>query len=334
MGIPCTVLGSGSWGTALAAQLARLGHDVEIWGVDANVADGINKEHKNPRYLKGVPLPENLRATLDLQGSVKRAKLLVPSVPSHALREVLVKCAGDVRDDVVIACATKGIENGSLDTMADVMKHTLPADVHGGITILSGPSFAHEVARGLPTAVVIAGSDAAAHFAAEAFHGEAFRAYTTEDVVGVCIGGSLKNVMAVACGISDGIGLGSNARAAIITRGLAEVTRLAVQMGGNPMTMLGLAGAGDLVLTCTGDLSRNRRVGLALGQGKKLAQILADLGEVAEGVNTAKSGRDLGAKVGVELPITEQVYEVLHEDKPAAIAMMQLLSRARRTERG
>lgn len=333
MSIACTVLGSGSWGTALAAQLARLGHDVEIWGVDPVVADGINREHKNPRYLKGVSLPENLRATLELQPSVARAKLLVPSVPSHALREVLDQCAGVVREDVVIACATKGIENGTLDTMADVMTHALPPEVHGGITILSGPSFAHEVARGLPTAVVVAGPDDAAHFAAEAFHGDAFRCYTTEDVIGVCIGGSLKNVMAVACGISDGIGLGSNARAAIITRGLAEVTRLAVQMGGNPMTMMGLAGIGDLVLTCTGDLSRNRRVGLALGQGKKLDQILADLGEVAEGVNTARSGRDLGRKVGVELPITEKVFELLYEDKPAALGLMQLLSRARKSER-
>jgi len=334
MSIPCTVLGAGSWGTALATQLARLGHDVAIWSHDPAVVQGINEQHCNPRYLKDVALPENLRATMELHVSVARARLLVPAVPSHALREVMTACGSEVTSDTVVCCATKGIENESLDTMADVLDHTLPERVHEAITILSGPSFALEVARGLPTAVAIAGHGEHAHFAAEAFHGDAFRCYTTEDVTGVCIGGSLKNVMAIACGVSDGIGLGLNARAAIITRGLAELTRLATAMGANPMTMMGLAGVGDLVLTCTGDLSRNRRVGLALGRGQKLDEILEELGEVAEGVKTARSARDLGQRVGVELPITEQVYELIYEDKPAAIGMMQLLQRARKEERG
>jgi glycerol-3-phosphate dehydrogenase (NAD(P)+) len=201
------------------------------------------------------------------------------------------------------------------------------------VCVLSGPSFAADVARGLPTAVVIAGADRPAHVAAEAFHGDAFRAYHTEDVVGACIGGSLKNVMAIACGVADGIGLGSNARAAIITRGLAEITRLAVAMGANPLTMMGLAGMGDLVLTCTGDLSRNRRVGLALGAGRSLDEILVELGEVAEGVLTTRSARALGRKVGVELPITEQVHALLFDGKPAAIAIVELLNRERKPER-
>ncbi len=333
MAVACTVLGSGSWGTALAAQLARLGHDVVLWGNDAAVADTINGEHRNPRYLREVVLPPNLRASLDLGESVSRARLLVPAVPSHALREVMKACSDAVAADVVVCSATKGIEERTLDTVAEVLRHTLPERTHDAITILSGPSFALEVARGLPTAVAIAGPEPAAHFAADAFHGDAFRCYTTEDLVGVCIGGSLKNVMAIACGVSDGIGLGLNARSAIITRGLAEVTRLAVAMGADPLTMMGLAGMGDLVLTCTGDLSRNRRVGLALGRGQKLSQILEDLGEVAEGVITARSGRDLGIRVGVELPITQQVYELLYEDKPAAIALMHLLQRQRKNER-
>jgi len=185
----------------------------------------------------------------------------------------------------------------------------------------------------MPTAVAIAGPDDAAHIAADAFHGDAFRAYHTQDIVGTCIGGSLKNVMAIACGVSDGIGLGANARAAIITRGLAEITRLAVAMGADPLTMMGLAGMGDLVLTCTGDLSRNRRVGLALGSGRTLDDILTELGEVAEGVITARSARNLGHKIGVELPITEQVYALLYQGKPAPIAMVELLGRARTSER-
>jgi glycerol-3-phosphate dehydrogenase (NAD(P)+) len=201
------------------------------------------------------------------------------------------------------------------------------------LSVLYGPSFAMEVAQGLPTAVVVAGEEKGAHIAAEAFHGDLFRAYHTEDVVGVCIGGSLKNVMAIACGVSDGLGLGANARAGIITRGLAEVTRLAVAMGANPLTLMGLAGIGDLVLTCTGNLSRNRRVGLALGEGRTLEQVLTELGEVAEGVTTASSAHKLANKLGVEMPITHQVHAMLHEGKPAVQAVMELMGRQRRAER-
>lgn len=326
-----TVLGGGSWGTALATQLARVGHDTVIWDRNPDRCDHVNTHHENPRYLKGVKLPPSLRASPDLEGAVARAELLVPVVPSHALRGVLERAHAHLPPEALVCCATKGIEDDTLATMFDVCVEAL-----GGrdrTSLLYGPSFALEVTQGLPTAVVVAGPDPAAHEAAEAFHGEMFRAYHTEDVVGVCIGGSLKNVMAIACGVSDGVGLGSNARAGLITRGLAEITRAAVAMGANPLTMSGLAGIGDLVLTCTGNLSRNRRVGLALGQGRTLADILEELGEVAEGVTTASSAWKLSQRLGVEMPITEQIHAMLYQDKPVHKALVDLMGRQRRAER-
>ena len=329
----CTVLGAGSWGTALAMQLARLGHDTVIWDRNPDRCAHINTHHTNPRYLTDVSLPVNLRAQFDLRAATAHAELLVPVLPSHALRGVMQGAAGSVASDAWICCASKGIEDGSLMTMHEVLVETLHPEHHGRVSMLYGPSFAREVAQGLPTAVVCAGPLGAAEVGAEAFHGDNFRAYTTEDLVGVCIGGSLKNVMAIACGVSDGVGLGSNARAALITRGLAEISRLAVTLGANPLTMMGLAGMGDLVLTCTGNLSRNRRVGLALGEGRSLEDILTELGEVAEGVITAKSAQALARRVGVEMPITEQIYRMLYEDLPVRTAMALLLSRERKAER-
>lgn len=327
----CTVLGGGSWGTALAVQLARQGHDTVIWDRNADRCDVVNREHRNPRYLKEVRLPPSLRASADLGAATTHADLLVPVVPSHALRGVLASARPHLRDDAWVCTATKGIEDDTLENMFEVTGHALGrAD---RTSLLYGPSFALEVAQGMPTAVVIAGPDPASAVAAEAFHGDLFRTYHTEDTVGVCIGGSIKNVMAIACGVSDGLGLGSNARAGIITRGLAEITRLAVAMGANPLTLMGLAGIGDLVLTCTGNLSRNRRVGLALGQGKTLSDVLAELGEVAEGVTTASSAHKLAKKLGVEMPITAQVNAMLHENKPAVAALMDLMGRQRRAER-
>jgi glycerol-3-phosphate dehydrogenase (NAD(P)+) len=326
-----TVLGGGSWGTALATQLARVGHDTVLWDRNAERCVHINTHHQNPRYLKGVDLPESLRASPDLGESVARAELLVPVLPSHALRSVLERAAPHLGPQALVGCATKGIEDDTLLTMHGVCEQTL-----GGpdrVCMLYGPSFALEVTRGLPTAVVSAGRERQASAVAEAFHGDMFRAYHTEDVVGVCVGGSLKNVMAIACGVADGLGLGSNARAGIITRGLAEISRAAVAMGANPLTMSGLAGLGDLVLTCTGDLSRNRRVGLALGAGRTLADILEELGEVAEGVITAKSAHQLGHSLGVEMPITGEVYAMLYEDKPVKLAVRDLMGRQRRAER-
>jgi glycerol-3-phosphate dehydrogenase (NAD(P)+) len=326
-----TVLGGGSWGTALATQLARIGHDTVMWDRNPDRCEHINTHHRNPRYLKGEDLPESLRASSDLAASVERAELLVPVVPSHALRGVLQRAAEALSSDALVCCATKGIENDSLDTMFQVCEQTLGGPER--VSMLYGPSFALEVTRGLPTAVVVAGADPSAHEAAEAFHGDMFRAYHTEDVVGVCVGGSLKNVMAIACGVSDGVGLGSNARAGLITRGLAEITRAAVAMGAHPLTMSGLAGMGDLVLTCTGNLSRNRRVGLALGEGRTLNDILDELGEVAEGVTTAQSAHALGKRLGIEMPITEQIYAMLYRDKPVQAALRDLMGRERRAER-
>jgi len=327
----CTVLGAGSWGTALAVQLARQGHDTWLWDRNPARCRVINEEHRNPRYLKSVTLPDNLTAHSDLAEATAHAQLLVPVVPSHALREVMQAAVGSIRPDAHISVATKGIEDGTLKTMHEVMVEIVGSPER--ISMLYGPSFALEVANGLPTAVVAAGPDETAHFAADAFHGPQFRCYHTEDTIGVCIGGSLKNVMAIACGVSDGVGLGSNARAAIITRGLAEISRLAVAVGANPLTLAGLAGMGDLVLTCTGNLSRNRRVGLALGEGRTLQSILDELGEVAEGVITAKTARALAHKVGVEMPITEQIYALLYDNKPAQQAMAELMGRERRAER-
>lgn len=327
----CTVLGAGSWGTALAVQLARLGHDTVIWDRNADRCAVIDREHRNPRYLTQVGLPPALRAVADLEVAVARAELLVPVVPSHALREVMTRAAAAIPRAATICSATKGIEDDTLCTMHEVLVDVLDAPER--ITLLYGPSFALEVARNLPTAVVIAGPERAAHLAAEAFHGDFFRAYTTDDVAGCCYGGSLKNVMAIACGVADGVGLGSNARAGLITRGLAEISRLAVARGANPLTLMGLAGLGDLVLTCTGDLSRNRRVGLGLGQGKTLFAILEELGEVAEGVVTARSAHRLAQRDGVDMPITAQIHALLYEDKPVHRALADLMGRERRRER-
>ena len=333
MPIRCTVLGAGSWGTALAVQLARMGHNTVLWDRHPDRCETINREHVNPRYLRSVQLPSALRAESDLQASVEHAELLVTGVPSHALREVMVDAVRYLPAHADVCCATKGIESSSLQTMHGVLTDVLPASQHAQISVLSGPSFALELATSLPTAVAIAGPEDAAQRAAQAFHGQTFRAYHTEDIIGVCVGGSLKNVMAIACGVSDGAGFGSNTRAAIITRGLAEISRLAVAMGANPLTLMGLAGMGDLVLTCTGNLSRNRRVGLALGEGRTLQDILEELGEVAEGVTTAKSAWDLARKMEVDLPITQQVYQLLYEDKPVMEALSDLLGRERRAER-
>lgn len=327
----CTVLGAGSWGTALAAQLARVGHTTVLWDRNEERCAALNRDHKNPRYLRDVPLPRELVASPDLVESVRGADLIVPVVPSHALRGVLDAVRGAVTPSQLVCCATKGIEDETFKTMFGVCESVLGGSER--ISVIYGPSFAKEVAQGLPTAVVVAGPHDGAQAAAGAFHGDLFRCYHTEDVVGVCIGGSIKNVMAIACGVSDGLGLGTNARAGLITRGLAEITRLATAMGANPLTLMGLAGLGDLVLTCTGDLSRNRRVGLALGQGRTLQSILDELGEVAEGVTTAISAHHLAQSVGVEMPITAQVYAMLHQGTPAVQALMDLMGRQRRAER-
>ncbi len=327
------VLGAGSWGTALGMQLARCGHRARVWDHQAQRARSHAEARENLQYLPGVAFPDGMDVGADLAWALEDAGLLLLVVPSQSMREVVTRAMPHIPAGIPICCAAKGVEQETLMTMDEVLWELLPGTFHQGITVLSGPSFAFEVARDMPTAVVVAGSDAdIAHTVAETFHGGHFRVYDSTDVVGVEMGGALKNIMAIACGICDGAGLGMNARAALITRGLAEISRLAVARGANPMTLGGLAGMGDLVLTCTGDLSRNRRVGLGLGEGRQLQDILEDLGQVAEGVVTARSARNLGRSVGVEMPITEQMYLMLYEGKPVPEAVRDLMGRQRRRE--
>jgi glycerol-3-phosphate dehydrogenase (NAD(P)+) len=327
------VLGAGSWGTALAKVLADKGHRTTLWGRNAEHAAAIERDRRNNKYLPDAPLADTLHASSDLAAAVKGKRFIVSVVPSHTTRAVLKEAGASIDGEAIIVSASKGIENDSLETMDDVMKAVLPGKLGARLTFLSGPSFAKEVGKSLPTAVVVGSRDRhLAEAAAELFRGERFRVYTSDDVPGVELGGALKNVMAIAAGMIDGLGLGHNTRAALITRGLAEITRLAVRKGANPLTLAGLAGMGDLILTCTGDLSRNRTVGIGLGQGKKLAEVLASMSQVAEGVKTTKSAYDLSHKVGVEMPITEAVYQVLYEDRPAKDAVPALMGRAPKHE--
>ncbi len=330
----CAVIGAGSWGSALAVQLARNGNPTWMIDRDADRAARMHDARENARYLPGLRFPEPLSVTADVDLALDGAEVVLAVVPSPAIRPVLASLA-DRLPEVPLCCASKGIEVDSLQTMDEVMHAVLPERLHRHITALGGPSFAKEVAQGQPTAVVVAGRhEQACHGVADALHGGTFRVYHSDDVVGLEYGASLKNVMAIACGVSDGAGLGTNARAALITRGLSEITRLAVARGGHPLTMMGLAGLGDLVLTCTGDLSRNRRVGLALGRGRSLDDILTELGQVAEGVVTARSAWQLSQRVGVDMPITEQVYRMLYEGKPASEVLRDLMGRERKAERG
>ena len=330
----CAVIGAGSWGSALAIQLARSGDEVWMWARTSEAASGIQTHRENKRYLPGISMPKELVCSSDLETVLSGAQVVLCVVPSQMLRDVMTKAAPFIDEGAVVCCASKGIENGSLMTMHEVMVDVLPSHLHTRLCALAGPSFAREVAADAPTAVVVAGhDDEATHRVADALHGGNFRVYHTDDVIGSELGGSLKNVIAIACGVADGIGAGLNARAALITRGLAEISRLAVARGANPLTLAGLAGMGDLVLTCTGDLSRNRRVGLGLGQGKTLDQILDDLGQVAEGVKTTKSALNLGRHASVDMPITQEVYSMLYEAKPVPEALRDLLSRERKAER-
>ena len=322
------VLGAGSWGTALAKTLADKGLFVELWARRAQLADEINESHRNEHYLPGATLPGNLVATHDLGQTLANAKMVLFVAPSHATREVARAAAPHVPHGVPIVSATKGIENDSLMFMDEVLSEELPSGCREHLTFLSGPSFARELAAHLPTAVVIAShSPQDREGVMHAFHTPHLRTYASDDVVGVECGGALKNVIAIAAGASDGLGYGHNTRAALITRGLAEIAKLSMARGGSALTLAGLAGMGDLVLTCTGELSRNRTVGFELGKGRKLDSVLAGLGHVAEGVKTAKSAYDLAQKLGVEMPITSEVYKALYEDKPAAEAVVDLMGR-------
>lgn len=328
-----TVIGGGSWGTALASVLAEK-DDVRIWAREPKVVEGINAERRNPIYQSAFTLSERITATTDLEGSVEGAEMVVMVVPSHVTRHVASRLASHIKPGTLVVCASKGIENESLETMEAVLTSALPRASRGDLAFLSGPSFAAETIQKMATAVTIA---ARYHDVAEEvqrrFSTPYFRCYTTEDVTGVELGGALKNVIAIAAGAADGLGLGYNTTAALLTRGLAEISRLAVSLGANPLTLSGLAGMGDLVLTCTGSLSRNRRVGTLLGKGQTIEDILADMNEVAEGVKTAKSVHALAAREGVEMPISNEVYAMIYEGKPAAQALTDLMSRRLKRER-
>ena len=328
-----TVLGAGSWGTALASLLAGKGYPVTAWDKDTGVLEDITRNHRNERYLPGVPLSANLHSAADIVKSLEGAELVVLAVPSHAVRPVVIEMKRHVHAGTPIVCVAKGIEQETLMTMSEVIEDVLPVPLHPYLAVLSGPSFAKEVAKGLPTAVTVAARwERVARQVQDAFHCKTFRPYTSGDVVGCEIGGCVKNVVAIAAGISDGCGFGANAMAALVTRGLAEISRLAVKKGANPLTLSGLAGLGDLVLTCSSDLSRNRTVGRGLAAGKKLDDIQRELGQVAEGVRNARSSRDLAARLGVEMPITETVYRVINEGLDPREAVTQLMMRETKAE--
>lgn len=326
----CSVLGAGAWGTALANLLAENGQDVTIWAYEPDVVDAIAERHENPRFLPGLTLHPSLRATDDPGGAVHGAELIVLASPSHVLRSVISPCAPHVADGAHVVVATKGIERESLHLMTQVAVDCWPA---ARVVGLSGPSFASEVAARQPTAIVAASADSEAATTVQGvFASPSFRVYTHDDVTGVELGGALKNVMAVATGISDGLDLGYNARAALITRGLAEITRLGTKLGARRTTFAGLAGVGDLVLTCTGALSRNRSVGLEIGRGRTLAEVMANRDTVAEGVTTTQSAAALAAREGVEMPIVAAVHRILFERQPARWALVELMTRGLRGE--
>jgi glycerol-3-phosphate dehydrogenase (NAD(P)+) len=328
------VIGAGSWGTALAKLLSDKGHRVHLWAHRPEHVDAINRERENKKYLPGFTLNERVIASSDLREVISGKNFILMVVPSHVYRSVFQQLAPFLGKESIVVSATKGIENDSLMTMSQVMDDELGKS--GGkaeIGVLTGPSFAKEVAAGIPTAVTVAAKEKElAARIQDIFFTERFRVYASTDLIGQELGAALKNIVAIAAGISDGLGYGTNTRAALITRGLAEITRLGVKMGANPLTFSGLGGLGDLVLTCTGDLSRNRTVGLKLGQGKKLQTILAEMEMVAEGVRTTRSAWNLARREGVDMPILEQIYKVLYEEKPCQQAVMSLLTRDQKEE--
>ena len=322
------VVGGGSWGTALANLLADNGHAVGLWVRNPQLAASMSHERRNKYYLPGIWLADGVSPTCELAAAVCGASFVVNAVPSHAVREVMGRAGECLQDDVLVISTSKGIENDTLARMTEVLAEVLPSSAGSDVAVLSGPSFAIEVARGYPTAVTAAASNLTiAERARDLFANPRFRVYTSTDVVGVELGGAVKNIVAIAAGICDGLRYGHNARAALITRGLAEIARLGVALGGEPMTFMGLTGLGDLVLTCTTDLSRNRTVGLRIGRGETLEEIRGDMRMVAEGVRTTRSVRDLARRHDVEMPITEEVHAMLYEGKDPRASVEDLMTR-------
>ncbi|HEY7180048.1 MAG TPA: NAD(P)H-dependent glycerol-3-phosphate dehydrogenase [Blastocatellia bacterium] len=327
------VIGAGGWGTALALVAARAGHRVRLWAHSAEVSSLLRLERENKIYLPGFVLPDSVEPADDIAEALAVAEIVLTVTPSHVCRDVYTQMLDHARPQTIFVNASKGIEVESGMRMEEVVRDVLKDRFEPRYVALSGPSFAIEVAKGEPCAIVAASrAPEWAEVAQETLSTGRFRIYTNSDVVGVEIGGAIKNVMAIATGAVNGLGLGYNSAAALVTRGLAEMTRLAVRLGGRAETMAGLAGMGDLVLTCFGALSRNRRVGYELGRGRKLEEIIGETREVAEGIKTARSARELAARVGVEMPITEAVYQMLYEDKNPLKLEIELMERPLKRE--
>jgi glycerol-3-phosphate dehydrogenase (NAD(P)+) len=327
------VLGGGSWGTALAKLLSESDHQTSMWVHNPAVCAEIREKQENTVYLPGFPLPASLTVTSDMAAALTGVEIVVYVSPSHVAREVLGQARQYLPAGVTVVSASKGVEEGTLERMSEVIRSALGRKDLSAVASLSGPSFAREVAGRMPTAVTAAAvRREVAEQVQRVFSAPTFRVYTSTDLVGVEVGGSVKNVIAIAAGVSDGLGFGSSTRAALITRGVAELSRLVTKLGGDPRTVAGLSGVGDLVLTCTGDLSRNRTVGLRLGKGEKLADILRDMRMVAEGVKNSHTVCELARRAGVEMPIAEQIRLLLHEDKPARQVVGDLMSRQAKPE--
>ncbi|MXQ52246.1 NAD(P)H-dependent glycerol-3-phosphate dehydrogenase [Shimazuella alba] len=326
------VIGAGSWGTVLANVLADNGHDVTLWARKEEIANEINTFHRNHAYLVEAEFHPNLTASSSLEAVVKNKEVVLFVVPSHAMRDMLIKIKPYVRTDALLIHATKGFEQESWKRMSEVIAEELP-EWHDKIVVLSGPSHAEEVIRRSPTTVVVASScQDSAELTQTIFINSYFRVYTNPDVVGVEIGGALKNIIALATGLADGLGYGDNARAALMTRGLAEIARVGSAMGAEPITFVGLAGVGDLIGTCTSKHSRNWRAGYAISQGKSLSEVLSEMKMVVEGVKTTRAGHALKEKYNIEMPITEQLYAVLFQDKDPKLAVEDLMNRGKTRE--
>ncbi len=333
---PIAVIGAGSWGTAIALLLSKKGYIVRLWDFDPTHVKTLKEEGENNRYLPGIRFPDTLTPTSDLQSAVDGSPTICMVVPSHGYRLVFSNLVDYLKEDTVVVSATKGVENETLQTMSQVMAdvlHSKKGNLNVALAVLSGPSFAKEVAEEVPTAITMGCKNSIiAQELQSIFNSGYFRVYTSSDIIGLEVSASLKNIIAIAAGICDGLSFGMNARAALITRGLAEISRFGLKLGAEPSTFYGLSGMGDLVLTCTGDLSRNRTVGLKLGKGQTLEQILEEMSMVAEGVKTTRSVYHLAQKIEVEMPILEQVYQILYENKDCRTAVNDLLNRELKAE--
>ena len=331
-----SVIGAGSWGTAIGLLLSRKGYAVKMWDYDPEHVQKLKKDRENKEHIAGVSFPETLYLEPDIKKAVEHSQIIVMVIPSHGFRAVIKQVIPIINEDAIIVSATKGIENETMATMSEIINQSVNEEKKdSSITtaVLSGPSFAREVADMVPTAVTIACKDPKiALYLQEIFNADYFRVYTSDDIVGLEVSASLKNIVAIAAGICDGLGFGTNTRAALITRGLTEIVRLGKALGAHAETFYGLSGMGDLVLTCTGDLSRNRTVGLLLGEGKTLDEIRKMMNMVAEGIKTTKSVYELKRKLNIEMPILEQVYKILYENKNCKEAVNDLLQRDLKAE--